>query len=592
MRKIFYTMLLLTVVSNMTVSGQNNSDMDKMWGDQSVKNSSHESEQVKMFRDGNFAMFVHWGLYSSIGNIWKGKTYYGISEWIMSKSMADIPVDEYKMVATKFNPSKFDAKKLVETAKNAGMKYIIVTSKHHDGFAMFNTKYDDFNIVTGSPFGRDPMKEISDECKKNGLGFGFYYSQTQDWTSPGGFRGPTTDSNNKPVTFKDYFYGKCLPQIKELCTNYGDLTLVWFDTPGNIEEKYVREIIKTVRKYQPNALISGRVGHDLGDYVTLGDMEIPHKNESGLWETVDVTNDSWGFSYSDKNWKTPDELIERLLSTVARGGTYMLNVGPKPDGTIPVQAEFSLKKVGQWINKYPYTVYNAAPSPWGKPLPWGDVVLNNDKMYLLIFDWPSASRIVLHGLVSKIKKATLIRPNGNNIELNLRDVNGCTSILLPAAPIDMYVSVIEVETEGDPKVETGAYLDPEYTTTLNVDDALVHGASLSAKRWMEKFGEWKKIQQVNKWTPDSYVQWDVDIVVPGYYEAALSYAGKGRVAWKIMVDEKQSIINQQNSSHIYAQYPWGWIAFDKPGKYTIKVSFETGDIESVSLTNMSLKRVR
>ena len=200
----------------------------------------------------------------------KGKTYYGIGEWIMNPRRADIPVDKYKAIAKEFNPVDFDAESIVKLAKEAGMKYIIITSKHHDGFAMYDSKVCDFNIVEATPFGRDPMKELAVACKKEGLGFGFYYSQNQDWTAPGGTGGPSTDSKGDSVTFDEYFHKKCLPQVEEITTRYGDMVLIWFDTPGNMPIEYAEMLMEVVHKNQSKAFVSGRIGHGLGDYQNTG----------------------------------------------------------------------------------------------------------------------------------------------------------------------------------------------------------------------------------------------------------------------------------------------------------------------------------
>lgn len=189
-------------------------EMDEMWGEQHVvKKTVQLSKQTHLFEWGNYAMFIHWGLFSQLGNQWKGKTYYGIGEWLMHKKMADIPVEEYKKTVKDFNPTDFDAHAIARLAKDAGMKYVVVTSKHHDGFAMYDSKVCDFNVVKQTPFGRDPMKELSEACRKQGLGFGFYYSHNQDWTYPGGNGGPKVDEFGESKTFDDYFREKCLPQV-------------------------------------------------------------------------------------------------------------------------------------------------------------------------------------------------------------------------------------------------------------------------------------------------------------------------------------------------------------------------------------------
>ena len=314
--------ILLMGISLMCVhflKAQKAEGMDEMWGKQNLITRSDIGERASLFDDGNYSMFIHWGLYSNIANKWKDTTYYGISEWIMSPRRAGIPVDEYMAEAKNFNPVNFDATAIAQLAKDAGMKYIVVTSKHHDGFAMYNSKVNDFNIVKATPFGRDPMKELAEACKEAGLGLGFYYSHNQDWTFPGGNGGPGTNENGVEVGFDYYFKEKCLPQVKEITTQYGEIAMVWFDTPGRMEKKYVEELVAVVRKNQPNAMISGRAGHNLGDYLSLGDMNIPVKNVDGLWETVDVTNDSWGYAWYDQNWKSSKRILKSTISTVARG---------------------------------------------------------------------------------------------------------------------------------------------------------------------------------------------------------------------------------------------------------------------------------
>lgn len=368
MKKIIMSCTLLILASS---SAYPQERMDKMWGEQQSKKAALETERGHNFEWGNYAMFIHWGLFSHLGNIWNGKTYYGIGEWMINEGMANANRDEYKATSRSFNPKEFDAMKIAQLAKDAGMKYIIITSKHHDGFAMYHSACDKFNIVDATPFGRDPMKELADACKKLGLGFGFYYSHNQDWTTPGASGAPKVDAAGNPKTFEDYFNTKCLPQVKEITQNYGDIELIWFDTPGGIPQKYAEQLVEVVHQNQPRALVSGRVGYNLGDYQTLGDMEVPLENIDGLWESVDVTNDVWGYAWYDQNWKTPKQLLKYLISTIARGGTYMLNIGPDGLGNIPEFVSQTLRASGKWIAHYPQVIYGAEASPWKHALPWG-----------------------------------------------------------------------------------------------------------------------------------------------------------------------------------------------------------------------------
>lgn len=567
---------------------KNEKGMDEMWGEQTSLGADAPVSRTALFDDGNYAMFIHWGLYSNIANKWKDSTYYGISEWIMNPRRAGIPVAEYKAEAKNFNPVNFDAKAIAQLAKDAGMKYIVITSKHHDGFAMYDSKSNDFNIVKATPFARDPMKELAKACKELGLGFGFYYSHNQDWTFPGGNGGPKVNRKGKEVGFDYYFKEKCLPQVKEIVTKYGDIAMVWFDTPGNMEKKYVEELVQVVRKHQPNAMISGRAGHGLGDYKSLGDMNIPIKNIDGLWETVDVTNDSWGYAWYDENWKSPKRILKSVISTVARGGTYMLNVGPAPDGTIPIEAQQSLRAAGDWIERYWQVVYGAGASPWGHALAWGDVTVSSDgKLNLCVYQWPLDGKLWLPGLKNNIKSAKLLG-DGKGLQLETSKNGDWVSIMLPVRRPEKTVSVIELEVDGQADVVISNSIDPVFATILPVDFATAKGAEITEKKWMEKFGEWKHIKQAQDWRDNGQVSWEIEIMEPGYYQIELNYAGEGRVVWNMTSDEGAVVQNEQNSSTVYNYYEMGLMKFEKPGKHMITVSLVDGNREGASLKEMRL----
>lgn len=580
--------LLLFFIST-DIFGQE-TEMNKMWGEQKA-GISDGSERGKIFSDGNYAMFIHWGLYANLANQWKDTTYYGIGEWIMNKNLAGIPVDEYKEVAKSFNPVNFDADAIAGLAKNAGMKYIIITSKHHDGFAMFHSKANDFNIVDATPFGRDPMKELADACKKHGLGFGFYYSQNQDWTAPGGAGGPKTDADGNTVSFDQYFKNKCLPQVREITSQYGDMVLIWFDTPGRIPKEHVENLIKEVRENQPNALVSGRVGHGLGDYQTFGDMEIPFSNIDGMWETVDVTNDSWGYAWYDKNWKSPKVILENVISTVARGGTYMLNIGPKGDGSIPEEAVFTLTTAGEWIKKYPQVVYAADPSPWDHRLSWGDITKSGNKLFLSVYDWPDNGKIYLPGLKTDILDAKLLNDEtGKTLQYTRQ--NDWIIFDVPFQKPDELVSVIALELTTAPEVDPTLAIDPNASLELSTHFAEAANCKKQKKKWMEKFGEWKHIMQVDHWEKGGRVSWEIDVFDSGYYKIELKYAGTQRSVWRVSIDDNVFIQNQQNASHVYHNHDMGWLNIKEAGKHQISVSLIEGDFEKTSLESMRIYKVQ
>ena len=560
--------------------------MDEMWGQSVVKLRAENAHRGQLFSDGNYAMFIHWGLYSNLANKVDGKTYYGIGEWIMHQRRAGIPVAEYKKLAEEFNPTKFNALEIAQLAKDAGMKYIIITSKHHDGFAMYHSKANAFNIVDATPFKRDPMKELSQACRQVGIGFGFYYSHNQDWTFPGGSGGPQVDENGNKATFDDYFAEKCLPQVEEITSEYGPIELVWFDTPGKMPKKYVQQLVDIVRKNQPDALVSGRAGHGLGDYQTLGDMEVPHVNVEGPWESVDTTNDSWAYAWYDEYWKTPKEILKRLITCVGRGGTYMLNIGPRGDGTVPERAVRSLRAAGQWIQTYPQVVYGTDASPWQHALPWGDVTVRGNKLFLSVFEWPRSGELYLPGLKAGIKSARLL--NGQDARpIKYKNIGGWTCLQLPLRAPEKLVSVIELTLVAPPQADPVWGLDPAIETEIVADFATVEGATKKSIRWMEKFGEWKKVMRITDWQSESKATWTVDVLVPGDYCVDLTYAGEGRLVWGVDVQDGEHIQNEQNSSHNYQRFPIGWLNFAAPGRYQVSVSCLEGNTKTASLKGIT-----
>jgi alpha-L-fucosidase len=568
--------------------------MDEMWGDAKVKTEAKQLlKKAKLFDEGNFGMFIHWGLFSSLGGKWQGKTYYGIGEWIMNKNMADIPVNEYKLIAKDFNPQGFDAKAIVKLARDAGMKYIIITSKHHEGFAMFDSKADSFNIVKATPFARDPMKELSAACHEAGLGVGFYYSHNQDWTTPGGANGPTTYPNGNPATFDDYFKNKCLPQVKEICSNYGQIDFIWFDTPGDMKKQYVVKLVDIVRKLQPNAMLCSRVGYGLGDYASLGDMEVPRENISGLWETADTNNDSWSYAWYDNNFKSPKEILNRLIATVARGGTYLFNVGPDGNGKIPAIGAQFLRETGRWIKKYPQIIYNAGSSPWGHALPWGDVTSKDNSLFLSVFDWPKDGKIYLPGLKDKIISAKLLSPNkAQNLQYHLS--NDWVIVNVPYKPADSLVSIIELvlDKKANKVVlskDLGIY--PNVPTTLLANFAEVEGAERTSIRWMEKFGEWKHAEQISNWTAAAKVSWTLNVQSPGYYCLDVTYKGKDKLVWRTETDEGVVVQNQQAATDKYNSYRMGIIEFKTQGKHILSVSLVNGDTQTSSLESIKISPI-
>jgi len=585
------TLIAHSICSILFITFSLGEEMNKMWGETTVKLRAENAKRGQLFDEGNYALFIHWGLYSQIANKVDDKTYYGIGEWIMNPRMANIPPEEYKLEAAKFNPESFNAKEIVQLAKDAGMKYIVITAKHHDGFAMYHSKVDTFNIVDATPWKKDPMKELAAICKEEGLGFGFYYSHNQDWTFPGGNGGPEQDADGNPATFEDYFKKKCLPQVTELVKDYGQIEVIWFDTPGEMPKSYVQELVDVVRKHQPNALISGRAGHNLGDYQTLGDMEVPHQNVEGLWESVDTTNDSWAYAWYDQNWKTPKKILHRLMSCIGRGGTYMLNVGPDGKGAVPQRAKDALNEAGAWIKRYPQVVYNVEPSPWKHELPWGDVTKKENTLFLNIFTWPSSGKLYLPGLKTTPSAITLYN-QGKQVDLTSKREDNWLILDLPFFAPEKLASVIRLDFDSEPQVDPTFAVDPNIGTEIYAQFSKAQDAKIIKDRWMEKFGEWICVYPVSNWKENGTASWEVDILQPGPHQVSLNYAGEGRLVWSIEIKDGEKIQNEQNSSHNYQQFPFGWLNFPKKGKYTVQVHCIEGKTESAKLKSIYIKPIK
>ncbi len=322
---------------------------------------THHDARMQWWRDARFGMFIHWGLYAIPAGEWKGKTDYG--EWI--RTSAEIPLDTYDHFREQFNPVKFNADEWVKMAKGAGVKYIVITSKHHDGFCMFNTRQTDFNIMN-TPFHHDPMKDLADACHKYGLKFCFYYS-IMDWHHPD-YLPRRSWEISRPVTgaeFRKYVdYMKA--ELKELLTNYGEIGVLWFDGEweNNWNEKLGKEIYSWCRSLQPGIIINNRVGAGRMDMEGLtkegsfgGDFGTPEQQipATGLpgvdWETCMTMNDHWGYNKNDKNFKTATELLRMIADIASKGGNYLLNVGPTSEGLIPPESIGRFKSVGTWMKR-------------------------------------------------------------------------------------------------------------------------------------------------------------------------------------------------------------------------------------------------
>jgi alpha-L-fucosidase len=427
-----------------------------------------KEKRLEWFREAKYGMFIHWGLYAIPAGDWHGRRCLGLGEWLMNR--CQVPVKEYEQLATQFNPVKYNPDEWVQLAQDAGMKYIVITSKHHDGFALFKSAVSKYNAYDATPYHKDVLKMLADACAKRGMRLGFYYSQSQDWHEPGGAGntwdfGPDTDKDGKELKkYDDYLRTKAEPQVKELLTGYGPVALIWFDTPRmmNVNNRGQR-FADIVRSTQPDTLIDGRLGSE-GDYRSTGDNVIPSEASAEAWETPATTNDTWGFRTDDTNWKAPGQILFKLVDIVSKGGNYLLNVGPTSEGLIPQIPSANLRTVGRWLKVNGEAVYGAGISPFGDeygeyssrggkdvrgqklflPDPEWRVTTKPGKLYFTFFSEPRVP-FEIPTIANRVTKAYLL---ADHTPIELKQNGGKTIFDMPRPMLDPMATVVVVEFEG------------------------------------------------------------------------------------------------------------------------------------------------
>lgn len=494
-------------------------------------------DSLHWFRDAHFGMFIHWGLYAVPAGQWNGKKIPGIGEWIMKKAPGGpIPVKEYEKLTLKFNPVKFDANQWVKLAKDAGMKYIVITAKHHDGFAMFDSKCTEYDIADATAFNRDPMKELAEACKKHGIKLGFYYSHARDWHHPDAMDNDWDYPDKSKKDFRRYMEQKAIPQVRELLTQYGPIAIIWYDTAMGLSKEKSIEFKNLVHSIQPGCLVSGRVGNFEGDYQSMGDNRYPPKTLHFLWETPATLNDTWGYKYFDDNWKSVDSLIYKLVNVVSKGGNYLLNVGPTAEGLIPQPSADRLREMGKWLAQNGESIYGCKPTPFKYfEIP---CTVKADRLYFHLFDWPDDSNLQIPGLKNDIQKAWLLADEQQASLPVHKDSTGVT-VDLPPKPLDCLDTVVVLQIKGRPDIdESPAVQNKAGVIRLGAENAAI--SSHFAKRIHDEEGT-----HIGNWIHKrDYVTWDFAVDEQGTFTVTVEYAcdeensGKD---YKIVVGDKKTI---------------------------------------------------
>lgn len=545
----------------------------------------NQDERMEWWREARFGMFIHWGLYAIPAGEWHGKPVEGIGEWIMKR--AKIPVNEYRQLASQFNPIKFNAHDFVAAAKNAGMKYITITSKHHDGFAMFKSNTSAYNIVDATPYGKDVIKALAEECHKQGLKLCFYYSQSRDWNEPNGLDNDWDFPKER--NFQKYLDEKVKPQLTELLTNYRPIGLIWFDTPMDISKEQAQSLKDLVRRLQPQCIISGRLGGGVEtDYVSTGDNVIPATVLSGDWEVPATLNNTWGFKKNDHEWKSSETLTRLLFDITAKGGNYLLNVGPDAEGLIPRESLDILSKVGEWMKVNSESIYGTQASPFKTEFKWGNITQKPGKLYLGFFNWPS-SDFYLEGLKNKINRVYLLsdkqkKPLPFKELYDKKTDHYRVKIQMPVEAPDKVVSVVVVEIEGKADVETEICQKADRSILLPgvLASAIKEGKPYDLKFTAKGGGA--------DWRDTSIsLSWNFKVEKPGIYNVDIvttETGSHGSPVWqggqqiKISCADQSQEITISGDSKEYNQRSQYWklihtsagkIKLDKAGNYTFSM---------------------
>ncbi len=429
------------------------------------KKEVKKPERMDWWREARFGLFIHWGLYSVPAGEWNGRTDY--AEWI--RDQAQIPLDQYNGFVSQFNPEKFNADEWVTMAKNAGMKYIVITSKHHDGFCLFDSKETDFDVMS-TPFKRDILKELSVACAKQGMTLCFYHS-IMDWHNPN-YLPRRKWETDRPVegANMDRYVTYMKNQLKELLTNYGKIGVIWFD--GEWEDTWTHErgkdMYNYLRKLSPDLIINNRVDKGrsgmaglnkdstfYGDFGTP-EQEIPLTGLPGVdWESCMTINNNWGYNKNDQNWKSSEDLVRKLIDIASKGGNFLLNVGPTSEGLFPAPSIERLKAMGEWMKENGEAIYETQASPFAK-LDWGrctqKVKDENTVLYLHVFDWPKDDKLVVPGLQNKVINAYALNDK-KKAELTV-EKNGDKTIAVNVNNVGQskYATVIVLEIKGKPVI--------------------------------------------------------------------------------------------------------------------------------------------
>jgi alpha-L-fucosidase len=520
---------------------------------------------LERFNADRFAMFIHWGLYSQAGGEIGGKRFFAPAEWIMNYSRTRSA--DYLALAPQFNPVDFDAERWVRAIKASGVRYVVITAKHHEGFAMFATKASPHNIVDATPFKRDPLREFTDAAARHGIGVGFYYSQYQDWIEADA-GGNTWEFDPAKADFNAYYQRKVLPQLTELLTNYGKVRELWFDTPKGLTREQSHDLRALVKRLQPECLVNSRIGHNAHDYASPGDNEIPaHTAAGGDWEAVFTLNHSWGFSKHDNDYRSTEEVLRLLAITASRGGNFMININPDERGRFPEAATQRLVNAGKWLERNGESIYGTRASTLPQ-VPWGVATTRREHLYLHVLEQPRDGRLIVPGLSAKdVVTAVML---GSSAPVAFDDASSDLAVRLPALPSsELGHSVVKLTLRQPPRTNRdGAILISRAhgRQALDVGDAKLEGAGVKKRRVFHTlihsrlFVDDERVFHTADGLsdPGKRISWPIRFLAPGEYRVTIEYSANPEQGGRdgvVTIGEKELLFRVRQGSAIRSESP-------------------------------------
>lgn len=550
-------------------------------------------KRMAWFREARFGMFVHWGLYAIPAGVWQGKNYEGASEWLLYT--AKIKVADYEPLLPQFNPVKFEARTWAKIAKAAGMKYLVITSKHHDGFALWHSKQSEWDVES-TPFHRDILKELAAACKAEGIRFGLYHS-IMDWHHPDYLPRRPWDPRPEVKADFDRYVKYMKAQLAEIVKGY-DPEVLWFD--GEWEDTWTHErgidLYNYVRSLKPSILVNNRVdkgragmagmtqGDHLGDFGTP-EQEIPANGFPGVdWESCMTFNDSWGFHQNDHHWKSAETIVRNLIDCASKGGNYLLNVGPTALGEIPPESVERLAAVGDWLKVNGEAIYGSQAGPFPRTPKWGRATWKPGKLYLHVFE--PTLRLDLPGLRAQVKKAYLLADKAKK-PLEVLTMDGVMAVDLPAGSVSGPATVVVLEVSGVPTFEAA----PHRPALSGVFDLRAEEAEVVGRTARYEGGD---KQAIGYWSDaKDKVGWDVVFPRAGRFAVEVEVAcepGQEGSSFEVAVDDAKV------SATVPATKGWADFKTLKVGEFGIpsprKARVEVRAVKLAKGALMNLRTVR